>query len=88
MDDYGGNNLRENAKIVLKKFGPMTATEVALKLEPEMKRTSQRIITLRSRIASIFNQDMKRYGEIEVCGTTISQPNHQIENLFKWVGDE
>ena len=86
MEDYGGRNTRENAKNVLKKFGPMTATEVALKLEPGMERSNPRIVHLRSRIARLFNQDMKRYGEIEVCGKTKGKGAH-VENLFRWVGD-
>ena len=86
MEDFGGHNIRTNAEEVLKRYGPMTGCEVVHMLEPETEYGTERFYNLKNRVCAFFNQDMKRYGCIELYGKKLSEHNHQYENIYRWIG--
>lgn len=85
MEDFGGRNLRENATIVLKKYGPMTSADVASYLT-DAPPHSPKFNRIRSTVNSYFKQDIERWGEIEVCDK-IRQQNGMIMFVYKWIGN-
>lgn len=87
MEDFGGYNIRTNAKEILKKYGPMTSGEIAHMLEPDADYSGARYRHLKNRIGMFFVQDKNRYQEIEIIGKKKNERTHQYENVYKWVGN-